>query len=302
MLLKRKIFLIFIFSFFWATPAFFPTEALAASTPKISKQTTVASKKVVKKKTSPPQPNPARIKSYLILRGDGKKFAGKNSLKPLPIASLTKMMTALVFLDYQQKDWSEAITYYPEKHFVYGNYLRLSPGDTLTVRDLLYSLLVASVNEPARMLVEATDLSEKDFIAKMNARARALGMKNTRYVDVSGFSPQNISTATDQAKLLKTVFAKEELREIMAAEFYEFEEAMSADATAEHRFSNTNTLLGKTKLEILVSKTGYLDEAKNNLAMVVRKNGRVFYVVTLGDPSRYRDFRSTELLVKKTIF
>jgi len=229
----------------------------------------------------------------------GEKLQGKNFKKELPVASLTKMMTALVFIENRVKEWNETIAYQPDKHFVYGNYLKLADGDALTVKDLLYSILVGSVNEPARMLVDATNLSEKEFIEKMNYKAAALGMENTKYVDTSGISPENISTSEYQAKLLEAIFAESDLREAMQTKHYEFVEAISVDKNEEHHFNHTNSLLGKTNFEILASKTGYLDEAKNNLAMVVQKNGRLLYVVTMADPSRYNDFTNSKKLVDK---
>lgn len=245
------------------------------------------------------QPNSALIGSYALSTENGRQCAIKNSNKKLPIASLTKMMAALVFLENRQKDWDKLIIYNPVKHFVYGNYLHLKKGDQISIKDLFYSMLVGSVNESAKMLVEATGLSNKKFVALMNQKAKDLGMKSTRYVDQSGFSPDNISSASDQIRVLQKVFENFELRDILDTSVYDFETVSAKGKIMPHHIKHTNSLIGTEDFEILASKTGYLDEARNCLAMVIQKNGQVYFVVTLNDPSRYRDFSNTKNLIEK---
>ncbi|OGH85049.1 MAG: hypothetical protein A2294_01505 [Candidatus Magasanikbacteria bacterium RIFOXYB2_FULL_38_10] len=246
--------------------------------------------------------NPAKISTYFLANEEGKCLKSKESVKAVPIASLTKLMTALVFMENRVKEWDETIVYNPNDHYVYANYLKFKKGDVVKVKDLLYGMLVASVNEPPRMLVDATNLSLKDFVVKMNAKAQRLGMENTIYVDPSGISPKNVSTSADQAKILAEVYQYSELREVLDTTTYNFDVIGKTGKVVHHHIKHTNSLIGKTDFSILSSKTGYLDEAKNCLAMVIQKNGRIYYVVTLGDPSRYRDFGNTEYLVQKSIF
>jgi D-alanyl-D-alanine endopeptidase (penicillin-binding protein 7) len=240
------------------------------------------------------------VGSYVITDAAGAVVAGKNLTRPLPLASLTKMTAALVFVEHRNKDWAEKIIYDSKKHFVYGNYLRLKDGGALTVKDLFYSLLVGSVNEPAEMLVEATNLSRVDFIAAMNQKARALGLTATHYVEPSGFSTENITTAADQLKVLTAVFNNSEIRQALSMAQYEFEMVDSRGKTISHKFNHTNSLLReKTSFNILASKTGYLDEAQKCLAMVIEIGGRQYYFVSLGDPSFSKDNTNPKILISQ---
>lgn len=284
--LKISFFLFFLF-FSWGFLGFVsPTEA--------------ATKQPAKKVSI--KFNPAKISTYFLANEDGECLKSKNSTKAVPIASLTKLMTALILMENRVKEWDDTIVYNPNKHYVYANYLKFKKGDIVKVNDLLYGMLVASVNEPPRMLVDATNLSLKEFVAKMNAKAQVLGMDHTVYVDPSGISPENVSTSADQAKILAEVYQYPELREVLDTTTYDFDVTGKNGKITHHHIKHTNSLIGKTDFSILSSKTGYLDEAKNCLAMVIQKNGRIYYVVTLGDPSRYRDFGNTEYLVQKSIF
>lgn len=248
------------------------------------------------------KPDPAKILTYYVVDEENKSLQSKNITKVVPVASLTKMMSAVVFLENRVKEWDEQIIYNPQRHFVYGNYLKLKKGDAVTVKDLLYSMLVASVNEAPQMLIDATNLSEKEFISKMNEKAKVFKMDKTQYVDVSGISSKNISSASDQIKLLEEVYKYTELREVMDVASYAFDVTNTKGGKVHHQFKHTNSLLNKkTDFTILASKTGYLWEAKNNLAMIVQKNGRIYYSVTMGDPSRWGDYSNTEALLKKIL-
>lgn len=242
------------------------------------------------------------VGSYVIADAAGAIVAGKNLTRPLPMASLTKMTAALVFVEHRNKDWTEKIIYDSKKHFVYGNYLRLQNGDAVTVKDLFYSLLVGSVNEPAEMLVEATNLSRADFILAMNQKAQELGLVNTRYIEPSGFSTENMTTAADQLKILIAAYKNSEISQALAAPHYEFARVDSRGKTIKHSFNHTNSLLReKPAFTILASKTGYLEEAQKCLAMVIVKDGRQYYFISLNDPSFNKDNTNPKVLISQLI-
>lgn len=242
------------------------------------------------------------VGSYVIADAASLIAAGKNLTRPLPLASLTKMTAALVFVEHRNKDWTEKLVYDVKKHFVYGNYLRLQNGDAVTVKDLFYSLLVGSVNEPAEMLVEATDLSRAGFIQAMNQKAQELGLTSTRYVEPSGFSTENITTAVDQLKILIAAYKNSEISQALAAPHYEFNRVNNRGKIIKHSFNHTNSLLlQKPTFTILASKTGYLDEAQKCLAMVVDKDGRQYYFISLSDPSFDKDNTNPKILISRLV-
>ncbi len=242
------------------------------------------------------------VGSYVIADAAGTIVAGKNLTRQLPLASLTKMTAALVFVEHRNKDWTEKIVYDSKKHFVYGNYLRLQNNDAVTVKDLFFSLLVGSVNEPAEMLVEATNLSRVDFILAMNQKAQELGLAGTRYVEPSGFSTENITTAADQLKVLMAAYKNPEISQALGTPHYEFNRVNNRGKIVRHSFNHTNSLLlQKPAFTILASKTGYLDEAQKCLAMVIEKDGRQYYFISLNDPSLSKDNTNPKILISRLI-
>lgn len=146
---------------------------------------------------------------------NGKITAGTNANQVLPVASLTKLMTALVLLD-RNPEWQREITLtaddltYPQGLVDPGDVTSEVPftaGDTVTVRDLWRAMLVASSNQATAVLAKHSGLAGEKFVAAMNARADALGLTHTRFTDPSGLDPWNVSTAAEMAGLAAAAFA-----------------------------------------------------------------------------------------------
>lgn len=242
------------------------------------------------------------VAAYALADESGQLLAGKNWEKKMPSASLTKMMAAAVFLENRQKDWSDLLVYNAKRHFVYGNYLNLHNGDSLTVRDIFYSLLVGSVNEMGEMLVDATGLTREQFVIAMNQKATGMGLTRTNFVDPSGFSEKNTSTAAEQLKILSMVYNLPEAAAALSVSRYQFEMTNNRGKIVKHSFLHTNPLLRReTSFQVLASKTGYLDESQRCLAQVVEKNGRQYFFVTLANPNPDKHEKNTELLVNRLI-
>ncbi len=211
-----------------------------------------------------------------------------------PIASLTKLMTALVFLE-TKPDWSEEYTIVAEDG-VSGGRLNLFLGDTLSIHDLFYTALISSDNGAATALVRSTGLSQAEFIAKMNEKAQALALFSTEFVDVTGLSDNNVSTAKDIIRL-----AKESLNQAAIE---------AALKLTEHRFttkqgrekviiSTANGLLQIPANGALVigGKTGYTDQA--GYCFVGRyfdQAGKEVISVVLGADNRQDRFKEASLL------
>ncbi|MBU0613543.1 serine hydrolase, partial [Patescibacteria group bacterium] len=150
----------------------------------------------------------------------GKVLYELNADKEWWIASLTKMMTALVFLE-TEPDFDEVFAYSSEDNAI-GGKLYVSDGETMTVRDLFYSMLVGSANNAANAIARSTGMTRDEFVAAMNKKAADLGLANTVFGDPSGLSLDNRSTVTDYAKFMQTVTDRFEILQATTAPVYSF--------------------------------------------------------------------------------
>jgi D-alanyl-D-alanine carboxypeptidase len=148
--------------------------------------------------------NPQGISGASYIAGDLNNnfiFLGKNSDQSLPIASLTKLMTALVATEYINLDTTTTV---PKEAIVYTSKPRLIPGEKVTIYQLLFPLLMESSNEAAETI--ARDYGRDDFIKRMNDKATSIGMTDTKFVDPSGAGAGNTSTAQDLFTLAKYIY------------------------------------------------------------------------------------------------
>jgi len=208
-----------------------------------------------------------------------------------PIASLTKLMTALVTLESDQPlDTPIAITT-EDRDRLKGTRSRLPFGAILTRDDLLRAALGASDNRAASALARSWPGGDTAFVAAMNARAEALGMANTHYVDASGLNPHNVSTARDLSRLLAALHAQPRMQAYTTTG----ELWVTNLATGQPiEFFNTNRLVRQERWEISLSKTGYTADAGNCLVMRTTIGTRPISVVLLnswGKLSKYGDAR-----------
>ena len=215
---------------------------------------------------------------------------GLNIHDPVPIASLSKLMTALVFLE-QNPDLQENFTLNGTD--IAGVGVRyIASGETVTLKDLLFSALIASDNNAAQSLVRASKLDYDEFIDRMNQKAQALGMLNTNFVEPTGLQYANISSAQDVALLLDSALAHELISDIISRSGYSF----VAVSGQEHKFSNTNKLLN-SYLNVIGGKTGFNDEAKFNLAAAVAgEQDQILLIVSLGSLSPEARFNDVKAL------
>jgi D-alanyl-D-alanine endopeptidase (penicillin-binding protein 7) len=199
-----------------------------------------------------------------------------------PIASLSKLMTAAVVLDRGvSMDKLQAITRDDE---VGGARLRVDVGSVLTVRQLFDAALIGSANNAASALAASTGLDRDDFATAMNAKAKAMGLGDTHYVDPTGIEPGNVSTAKDIAKLARALFNVQDIKRATTTSRV----TMTAGGYT-HSFNNTDGLLidPNNGLYVLGGKTGYLEESMWNL--VVKMNDHqhpTLIVVVFGSASQ----------------
>lgn len=232
----------------------------------------------------------------------GKVLFAKNASEQLPLASLSKMVAMKVFLD-TKPNLNEVVTYkVQDENYNYEwadksvlARLKVSDGETLTVRNLLYSAVLGSANNAVESLVRVSGLKREVFIARMNAFAKKIGARQTKFVEPTGLSPQNMSSAYDFALLTKAVLVDGNLEKVAQTKSYSF---TTINKKKYHLIKNSNSLFYNSSLKITGSKTGYLDEAQYCLMTRARDDkGRQVIAVTLGTPTRTKSFAETAELI-----
>ncbi len=222
----------------------------------------------------------------------------KNDSAVLPIASLTKLMTGLIIsearlpLDEQLTIEQEDVD--TEKH----SRSRLRVGTTMSRGELLHLALMSSENRAAHALGRTYPGGISRFVSQMNARAMMLGMRDTRYVEPTGLSSANQSSAVDLATLVGVAYNNAQVRELSTSPSYELEVGNRLML-----FNNTNRLVNNPEWEIGLQKTGYISEAGQCLVMQARIAGRKLIMVFLdsaGKMSRIGDAERVRRWIENT--
>ena len=242
--------------------------------------------------------------SVVVLDADNNQILWqKNAQKVVPIASLTKMVAVKTFLDtkpnldkivsYSSQDEQEITKYCALSE---AALLRLKNGDQLKIKDLVYSALIGSANNAVESLVRVSGLSRAEFIKKMNANAKKWGAINTKFIEPTGLSTDNVSTAKDYALILKTVSQDANIKKISTTAVYKFS---TTNTKQSHTIKNTNKLLQDGQFSLQSSKTGYLVEAGHCLAMAAQNQNtkQKFIVVTLGSSSWSKSYATASQIL-----
>jgi len=201
----------------------------------------------------------------------------KNSRSVAPIASITKLMTAMVVLDAMLPLDEEVSVETADLDRLKGTRSRLQVGMTFTRNELLKLALMASENRAASALARSYPGGKQALVAAMNAKASVLGMEDTRFLDATGLSRGNVSTAQDLVKMVSAA------RNYPLIHRYTTSASHSVDGFGgrEMRFSNTNPLVRNVSWDIGVSKTGYISEAGLCLVMEATIDQRSVIIVLL---------------------
>jgi serine-type D-Ala-D-Ala endopeptidase (penicillin-binding protein 7) len=225
-------------------------------------------------------------RSALVLdQSTGKPLLAKNPARQTPIASITKLMTALVTLESGLPLDEEITVTDADVDQLRHSSSRLPVGTVMTRGELLHLALIASENRAASALSRTYPGGREAFIAAMNRKARELGMDSTHYVDGTGLSGENRSTAQDLAKLVAVAYRQPLIRRITTEGSY----AAAFPLGGEVRrvaFRNTNDLTRRKGWDIGLSKTGFINEAGHCLVMQVEIARKPVIIVLLGSPGR----------------
>ena len=229
--------------------------------------------------------DPLDLKSSvaLVMDQDTKEvLLSKNDHAVLPIASLTKLMTGLLISEARLPMDEEITITQDDVDTEKGSRSRLQVGTTLSRGEMLHLALMSSENRAAHALGRTYPGGMRAFVERMNAKATLLGMSDTRYVEPTGLSSKNQSSAHDLATLVNVAHADPLLREFSTSPGYEV-----AVGRRTLQYNNTNRLVKSPSWEIGLQKTGYISEAGRCLVMQVEVAGRKLIMVFLDSAGKF---------------
>ncbi|MBC7940672.1 MAG: D-alanyl-D-alanine endopeptidase [Chitinophagaceae bacterium] len=206
----------------------------------------------------------------------------KNPGAVLPIASITTLMTALVVTEAGQSLDEMLTVSQDDVSATAGSSSRLRPGTQLSRGEMLHLALMSSENRAAHLLGRSHPGGIEPFVAAMNAKARALGMTDTRYVEPTGLSSNNQSSARDLAKLVRAASEHPIIRDLSTSQ-----EHMVSVGARQLQFRSTNALVRNPEWEIGLQKTGYIAAAGRCVVMQAQLAGRKLIMVLLDSAGKY---------------
>lgn len=232
------------------------------------------------------EPQTGAKAAIVIDAASGDVIYQKNAGERLPMASTTKIMTALIALEQEGLD--EEFVVDSEAIRVEGSSMGLREGDRVTLRALAHGMLLPSGNDAANAAACRIAGSVEDFVELMNGRAAEMGLKDTHFVTPSGlddYTDEHLSTAADMAQLARTAMKNPDFREICAKKTAEVE---FGDPPERRWLTNTNRLLSMYEGTVGI-KTGFTDKAGRCLVSACERDGAMLICVTLNDRSDWDD-------------
>jgi len=208
----------------------------------------------------------------------------KNADNIIPIASITKLMTAMVVLD-ARLPLNELISITDaDVDSLKNTSSRLQVGTTLTRGEMLLLALMSSENRAASALGHHFPGGKDAFLRKMNEKAAQLGMRNTRFYDSTGLTPQNVSTPRELALMVKAAQRYPEIHQFSTSSEYSFASNMRGNILT---YRNTNPLVKDTDWDIGISKTGFINEAGRCIVMQATINNKPVVIVLMDSNGKY---------------
>jgi len=236
--------------------------------------------------------------ALVIDQSGGRPLFSKNTDSVVPIASITKLMTAMVVIDAGLPLNEKIVITEADKDLLKGTRSRLRIGTALTRRELMQLALMASENRAAEALTRVFPGGTPGFVAAMNQKAMELGMWRSRFVDGTGLSSDNVSTARDLTKLVGAAHGYPLIREFTTDTGTSVRVANGQVMT----YRNSNRLVNSPDWQIGLSKTGYISEAGRCLVMQAEIAGKPVIIVLLdswgkltriGDANRIKRWMET---------
>ncbi len=239
----------------------------------------------------------------------GEIIFDKNGLAKAPLASLSKIVALKVFLDLKP-DLEKVVNYklQDEKYnYLYAKkgesaMLKLKNNEKIKIKDLFYGALIGSANNAVESLVRVSGVTRQEFIELMNSQVRSWGARDTHFVEPTGLSSSNTSSAYDYAVIMKEALKNDYISKVSVTPTYTFKTVSGT----KHTIKNTNKLvleqsqpqLKTEQFAINGSKTGYLVEAGYCLATRVKSGIDNYIIVTMGASTRTKSFNEMADLIK----
>ncbi|RFU45622.1 D-alanyl-D-alanine endopeptidase [Paraburkholderia sp. DHOC27] len=223
--------------------------------------------------------------AYVIDQNTGDTLFDKNSRAVVPIASISKLMTAMVVLDSKAALTEQIEVTDEDRDYIKNTGSRLAVGSVLSREDMLHIALMASENRAAAALSRYFPGGRPAFIAAMNAKAKQLGMTDTHFESPSGLTSENVSSARDLVKMVNAAYQYPMIREFSTDRSYEVYTGKRSIA-----YNSTNALVRNPTWDIGLQKTGFINEAGECLVMQATIHGRPMIVVLLDSSGKYSRF------------
>lgn len=243
-------------------------------------------------------PSTSAGSALLMDRDTGMVLWQKNPDTVRPIASITKLMTAVVYLKHQPPEGMEHVhTLAPEDNATVGYNLTFPSGTQLTTGSLFSAMLVGSLNNAALALNGATGLSREDFLKEMNRLAAEFGMRHSTFIDPTGVQNGDVSTVGDIALLAKNAFSLSEIEQFASVAELEIKNVSGDIVRTVH---STDQLVDNSDVHLTGAKTGTTQEAGFCFVFQAEIEGHQVIGVILGDTSDANRFTDAQTMIQWT--
>ncbi len=243
-------------------------------------------------------PRLSAASAFLVDAASGAVLFSKNDEEVRSLASVTKLMTALVFLETDPNLTTRVAM--REDDDREGGEQHIRPGESAALSSYLAAGLIGSANNAAAVLARSAGMEPDAFVSRMNQKAQELGMRQTFFTEPTGLAPENVSTARDIALLLEAASENQTIRELAGVS----RRSITVYPSGESReVDNTDHLIGSI-VRVAFGKTGYLDESLYNLAAAITvSRGAEIYAIVLGAESneaRVQDAKNLAVWAEST--
>ena len=229
--------------------------------------------------------------AYVVDQNTSESLFDKNSRAVVPIASITKLMTAMVVLDSKAAMTEQIEVTDEDRDYEKNTGSRLSVGSVLSREDMLHIALMASENRAAAALSRYFPGGRPAFMAAMNAKAKALGMTDTHFENPTGLTSQNVSSARDLVKMVNAAYQYPMIRRFSTDRSYDVYTGKRTIA-----YNSTNALVRNSSWDIGLQKTGFINEAGECLVMQATIHDRPMIMVLLDSSGKYSRFADAQRL------